>query len=340
VTGPLRLSVPESLVASHAYYFGEAGRRWTAALPALAQNRLDRWELTVVGSPRSGAVAWILPVRGPDGAEAVLKLQPVDDETIGEPEALRRWGGRGAVRLLAYDAATGSMLLERLDAQHTLGAEPDDLAAVTTIAQLLAVLTAGRAPASIRRLDEIAHAMLDDLPTVLDRLPAGPDRTLLRTCGDLLGELLDDPVDDRLLHWDLHYDNVLRSFRPEPAARWLAIDPKPLAGDVGFELLPALWNRWDAVVGSGDLAAHVLRRFDLMTEILTLDRSRAAAWTLARVLQDALWDIGSFQQASLKAPHRTVARALLTGRLENRSGRRAPGGARPGVRLRRGQGVI
>ncbi|GGW53564.1 hypothetical protein GCM10010381_43810 [Streptomyces xantholiticus] len=39
---------------------------------------------------------------------------------------------------------------------------------------------------------------------------------------------------DRLLHWDLHFDNVLAAER-EP---WLVIDPKLLVGDPGFELCP------------------------------------------------------------------------------------------------------
>jgi hypothetical protein len=31
--------------------------------------------------------------------------------------------------------------------------------------------------------------------------------------------------------------------------------------------------------------------FDLLTEVLGLDRRRATGWTLGRVLQNALWDI-------------------------------------------------
>ncbi len=76
---------------------------------------------------------------------------------------------------------------------------------------------------------------------------------------------MDEPG-NQLLHWDLHYDNVLGSAR-EP---WLAIDPKPLAGDPGFELLPALTDRFDDV--------DIRWRFDLMTEALNLDRDRARAW--------------------------------------------------------------
>ncbi len=39
------------------------------------------------------------------------------------------------------------------------------------------------------------------------------------------------PADERLLHTDLHYTNVLAAYR----SPWLAIDPKPMAGDAAFE---------------------------------------------------------------------------------------------------------
>lgn len=55
--------------------------------------------------------------------------------------------------------------------------------------------------------------------------------------------------------------------------------------------MPALDNRWDDIVATGDVARAVRRRFDLMTEVLGLDRRRAAGWTLGRVLQNTLWDI-------------------------------------------------
>lgn len=83
---------------------------------------------------------------------------------------------------------------------------------------------------------------------------------------------------------------------------WLAIDPKPLAGDPGFELLPALVNRFD----EGD----ILGRFDLMTEVMGLERGRARAWTLGRVLQNCLWDIRDGEP--VPAPTSlAVGRALL-----------------------------
>ncbi|MFD8785595.1 aminoglycoside phosphotransferase family protein [Kitasatospora sp. NPDC059599] len=57
----------------------------------------------------------MVPVLRTVGTPDVLKLQPVDDETAGESLALRNRAGRGAVRRLNRERASGSMLVERLD---------------------------------------------------------------------------------------------------------------------------------------------------------------------------------------------------------------------------------
>ncbi|GAA4958633.1 hypothetical protein HD597_000256 [Nonomuraea thailandensis] len=61
---------------------------------------------------------------------------------------------------------------------------------------------------------------------------------------------------------------------------------------------------------TGDVARAVLRRFDLLTEVLGLDRGRAVGWTLGRVLQNALWDIEDGKTA-LEPVHVAIALALL-----------------------------
>lgn len=304
--------VPAELAASHRQYFGEAGSQWIAALPRLAARCFDRWQLRPDGAAAFGAVALVIPVVRADDTLAVLKLQPVDEETGGEAAALRSWAGLGAVTLFDHDPESGSMVLERLDAGPSLASVPDDLVAVEVIAGLLARLNSVRAPVGLRRLDDIAARMLADVPRVLPLVRDPVERRLLGDCAGRVSELLGDPVDDRLLHWDLHYFNVLASHPVNPSEPWVAIDPKPLAGDPGFELLPALWNRWDMVVATGDPTRAVLRRFDVMSDILGLEWDRARVWTLARVLQDALWDVGKFNQPAIRPSHRLIAQALLS----------------------------
>ncbi|WP_373430478.1 aminoglycoside phosphotransferase family protein [Streptomyces achromogenes] len=275
---PEVIDVPAPLAAEQVKYNGPAGHAFITGLPDLAQHFLDRWELRVDGPSMHGVSALVLPVTTADDTEAVLKLQLLDDESAGEPVALRLWDGDHAVRLLRHDDPTGSMLLERLDPTRMLSHLDDVHEAVHVIAGLLTRLTALPAPEDMRRLDDIAHAMLDQTPRALAHVPDPTDRRLLADCAAALREVVTEPG-DRLLHWDLHYENVLAADR----APWLAIDPKPLAGDPGFELLPAIANHYDP--------ADVHWRFDALTATLGLDRERARAWTLARVLQHCLWEI-------------------------------------------------
>ncbi|MEW2158663.1 aminoglycoside phosphotransferase family protein [Streptomyces sp. NPDC007189] len=272
------IDIPGELAEAQETYNGAAGRAFIAGLPDLAAAFLDRWRLRLDGPSMNGVSALVLPVVRADGTPAVLKLQLPDEESEGEPVALRVWDGDGAVRLLDHDPATGTMLLERLDASRMLSAVADTREAVVVIARLLAHLTSFPAPPGMRRLGDIAGAMLERTPWALERIPDPVARRTVADCAAAVREVAGEPG-HRLLHWDLHFENVLAADR----ADWLAIDPKPLAGDPGFEMWPALDNRFEA--------AEVRRRFDAMTEVLGLDRDRALAWTLGRMLQNALWDV-------------------------------------------------
>ncbi|MEU2406127.1 MULTISPECIES: APH(6)-I family aminoglycoside O-phosphotransferase [Streptomyces] len=278
--------IPQRLVASYATGFGEEGRAWIAGLPALAADLLERWQLRRDGGVRSGQASLVLPVLRPDGTRAVLKLQLPREETAAALIGLRAWNGDGMVRLLDHDPASSSMLLERLDGARTLASIDDDDVAMGILADLHARLVAVPAPQGLRGLGDVAAAMLEQVPQAVARLTDPADRDLLRGWASAVAELADEPG-DRLLHWDLHYDNVLAAQR-EP---WIAIDPEPLVGDPGFDLWPALDSRWDDVVAQGEPLRVVRRRFDLLTDTLGLDRARAAGWTLGRLLQNALWDI-------------------------------------------------
>ena len=165
------------------------------------------------------------------------------------------------------------------------------------------------APAGLRHLRDVAAVTLAGAPEAIRRVEDPDERRLLINCAAQLQELITDRIDNRLLHWDLHYFNTLSTL--DGASEWKAIDPKPLSGDSGFELLPALWNRWDDLVQTGDVSQSLLRRFDLMTDILGLDRARAAGWTLGRVLQNAVWDLVRFHEPHILPAHRTIAEVLM-----------------------------
>jgi streptomycin 6-kinase len=295
----VNLDVPDGFVASYGM------NAWVDELPRLAVDVLDCWDLRPDGAATHGMAAVVLPVIRADGRRAVLKLQEPRDETTGALIALRAWDGDGVVRLLDGDAATGAMLLERLHADRPLSTVDDDSAAMEILAGLLACLVAVPAPEGLRHLADIAAAMLEEARHAAARLQDPIEQRLVRTCVSAVDDLIGE-AGDRLLHWDLHYDNILAGER-EP---WLAIDPESLAGDPGFDLLPALNSRWDAVVATCDVERAVLRRFDLLTDAAGLDRRRAVGWTLGRVLQNALWDVEDGKSA-LEPSQVIIADVLL-----------------------------
>ncbi|MFF6929261.1 aminoglycoside phosphotransferase family protein [Streptomyces californicus] len=301
------IDVPEELAASQSRYNGAAGRAFVAGLPDLAARCLERWGLRPDGPSMHGMCALVLPVvREADGRPAALKLQAVDEETAGEPVALRAWAaaGAGAVELLDHDPESGALLLERLDERRPLSGEKDVREAVGVLGGALARLVAVPAPEGLRTLGGVVARMLAAAPEAVALLADAADRRLLADCAAAVREVAGEPG-DRLLHWDLHYDNILAG-RAEAgrAGEWIALDPKPLAGDPGFELFPALDNLFDA--------DEVVWRFDALTEALGLDhdRERARAWTLGRVLQHGLW-AAEDGEGRLPPDHAEIARRLL-----------------------------
>ncbi|WP_329231334.1 aminoglycoside phosphotransferase family protein [Streptomyces sp. NBC_00111] len=298
------IDVPDDLTVNLRTYSGTAGEAFAAALPGLAGRFLEEWGLRPDGAAMSGMCALVLPVvREADGRRAALKLQMVDEETAGEPVALRIWGaaGAGTVALLEHDTTTGAMLLERLDERRPLTGVEDARAAVRVLADSLARLAGVPAPAGMRSLEDAAARMLEAAPGAAAELADEGERRLLLDCAAAVREVAGEPG-DRLLHWDLHYDNILAGRAEEGrAGEWVVLDPKPLSGDPGFELFPALDNRFDA--------SEVLWRFDLLSGVLGLDRERARAWTLGRVLQNGLW--GAPGMVRLAPDHAEIARRLL-----------------------------
>ena len=193
------------------------------------------------------------------------------------------WGGRGAVKLLEADPGRGALLLERLARDRDLERVPahEALTAAAAVLRLLHVAP----PPGLRTLADLAGRWRDELPRPWRGLGRPGRSDLVAAAAATCAELAADPGGPVLLHGDLHYGNVLAGVLPG----WTAIDPKPLAGDAGFDLVPLLRNRWAEVIAAGDAATAVRRRLDHLCDGAGLDRERARRWSQARAVDDALW---------------------------------------------------
>ncbi|MGQ0577064.1 MAG: aminoglycoside phosphotransferase family protein [Pseudonocardia sp.] len=282
----------ETIVAQH----GSPGRRWLQRLPALIDELCARWGLTRTGGTWHGNCGLVLAVDDPTGP-AVLKVSWIDEKTRWEAAALRTWGGRGAVRVLAVADADGALLLERLDTSRSLLDVP--VRAAAGIAGGLLRTLAVPAPAELPRLPDLAVEWAELLPARWEQLGGPLPRTFLdratELCTDLAGR-----AGNTLVNQDLHYANVLAGGRE----RWLVIDPKVVAGDVEFGVCPLLWNRADETAGGGDLRSRVA----MIVDAAGLDPDLTAAWSFVRAVEYWLWTARSHVPA---AAAEAVARSVL-----------------------------
>jgi streptomycin 6-kinase len=257
---------------------------WLAGVPALIAELAASWELTIGEPYPSGAVGYTVRAELPDGTRAVLKLSPRDRESLQEPDALERWDGDGAVRLLARDDARDAMLLERCEPGTFLTSS--ELGLDVLIGLLPRLWKSGDGFATLA--DEAAH-----WAESISRDTR--DATLRDAALHYLDVLPSTQGEQVLVHMDLHGGNVLAAQR-EP---WLAIDPKPLAGERELGLAPIVRS-----MELGHSRRDVVYRLDRLTAELGLDRDRTIGWTVA---QTVAWSSGR----DLYEPHMEIVRWLL-----------------------------
>jgi streptomycin 6-kinase len=256
-----------------------------ARLQATAELVAAEWGLELGPRIEAGRYSFVA-----QAGDAILKVAPAEDDMVAtQPEALRRWAGDGAVRLLRHDPLRHAMLLER--------ATPGDDASTVDPATALraAVSVASRIWTPVKR-GETFPWIGDRVPRWLDE--AG-DHELVRLARERFRTLaLGD--DDVLLHGDFHHHNIIRR-----GAEWVAIDPQPISGEREFDVPTLFWNPIGARMPTRESIEVVIAAFTATG----LDPERMRAWGMIR---------GAFQGFPLgpgereeEHPQRVTARLLL-----------------------------
>lgn len=257
---------------------------WLDRLPRLLRDLLEEWELTVDGDPWHGFASAVVPVRTADGERAALKVTfDGDDESLHEGLALQHWHGDGTVLLHRADPRRRALLLERLHTRDLTGV--DETEACEIVAAFYTRLHVPALP-QLRTVTSYVERWLADLAALPVNGPI-PHRFVEQALS-LGRDLVADPASTgRVVHGDLHYQNVLAADR-EP---WLVIDPKPMSGDPHYELAPMLWNRWMGRAARGSERTKVRHRFHTLVDAAWLDEDRARDWAVVRMVLNASWTV-------------------------------------------------
>ena len=255
-------------------------------MPRLVAECAEQWSLELeepIDTPHSLVV--------PAG-DVVLKLNaPSHFEADTEADALERWGGRGAVRLLARDDARQHCSSSAASRERSSGtrastkrqSSPELLPRL----QIPSPRHPSRSGCSPPRPTAGPTTFRADT-----RPPAGRSSARCSTLALDVYRTVDRSA-ALLVNQDLHGGNSSRAAR-EP---WLVIDPKPLVGERELEASGLLRNADVDVVAAGSTLAR--RR-------VGFDRERARGWGVAHNLAWA-WDE---RDGWLVGPRRRGARIL------------------------------
>jgi streptomycin 6-kinase len=263
----------------------EDGREaWLQGLPAEIESIAERWALTL-GQPfePGGQTAWVAPARSAEFGEVVLKVGWRHMEAEDEAAGLREWDGAGTIRVFAderHSATTTALLLERCDPGTTLAARTEEEQDIVIADLLQRLWRQPTDPTTFRPLQSMCDYWADSFERKVVDGRGQVEPGLARQGADLFRTLPQSAPAQLLLCTDLHADNVLAA-RREP---WLAIDPKPFAGDPTYDALQHLLNCEDR------LAADPHALVDRFAGLLGLDADRLLLWLFARcVVESVHW---------------------------------------------------
>ena len=245
---------------------------------------LKKWNLVPDGQPLITHSSHLLPVRR-DEVPTMLKIAHEAEEKFGGL-LMVWWDGQGAARVLFHEGH--ALLLERAQGQNSLstfahtGRDED---ATRILCRSIAELHRPRYK-PLPQLVPLTQWFADLFPAA--RLHGG----VLATSAATARELLIHPQQEGVLHGDIHYNNVL-DFGERG---WLAIDPKRLYGERGFDYANIFCNPDKEAATDRCLFS---RRLAIVAETARLDRKRLLQWILAWSGLSAAWYLGEGEPADL-----------------------------------------
>lgn len=236
-----------------------------------------KWSLTTptkIASTFTSEVYKVQTAQGP----AVLKIlnEKGRNFEVHGATVLKCFNGHGAVKILNADE--GAHLLEFINGPDlkTLVNEGRDDEATNIICDVINKLHQyrGDVPENLISMERNFRSLYKKVETEpLDSIYVAGLRVAER--------LMASPVDPRVLHGDLHHENILLS----PSRGWLAIDPQCLYGERTYDLANTFYNPngFDCSVSS------IERRCQIFSSRLELDPRRILEYAFAYGCLSAAW---------------------------------------------------
>lgn len=249
------------------------------ALERLA-NHARQWNVTIESTQRTETSVIAFGMSGT--RPVVLKVAKRAGEEWRSGELLAAFQGKGLVRPLEF--TDGAVLLDRALPGHSLvdvsttGHDEEATEIISTIIEEMSsvrpVWSGAFSVSALASEFQIYGRSCEGL------VPSG----MVEKAESVFTASCASQSDIRLLHGDLHHDNLLF----DSARGWLAIDPWGIQAEIEYELAASLRNPIDApsLLASADT---MLTRLKIFEKRLGVNPKRALQWAFSSAVLAALW---------------------------------------------------
>lgn len=278
-------NLPDDFKQNITEIFAEEGRQWLAELPETIDKIARKWGLKMGKHFSDLSFNYVLPCVFADGTDAVLKIGFPKNKpsAAAEYKILKMFGGKKIVRPLGLDEEYCALFIERLLPGENLKiiCQKDDRRSNETAIEIMRKLW--REPpqsGEVTTLDKWLESFVE----------AGTfefESRIFARGRDCYRKLLEKSKQKVLLHGDLHHENILSAQR----APYLAIDPKGLVGDIGYELSVFLNNPRTWIIEHGDAGNMLRQRLLQFSEAFEIEPAVLYQWSSALPVLAAFWSL-------------------------------------------------
>lgn len=218
-----------------------------------------------------------------NGSQAVLKIlnEKGKQFEVRGAAVLKCFNGNGAVRI--FQADEGAHLLEYVDGPplRSIVEEGDDTFATEIVCQVIEKLHSYDGP-----IPNELISMERNFRALFLRAKQEPLDSLYVKAARLAEKLLATEQETKVLHGDIHHENILKSSR----RGWLAIDPQCLFGERTYEVANTFYNP-NGFLEFASSPETILRRCEIFASKLNLDEKRILQFAFTYGCLSAAWCI-------------------------------------------------
>lgn len=260
--------------------FGKTGKEWLEKLPEIISMLKEAWSLSHIIPVENMTYHYVTKAIRFEETPVVIKIGCDAQLIQNEAALLQHYNGDGAIPLIDYKKKYNALLLEQAVPGHSLKSlyPKKSGLAMQSYANVVQKIQDHPAPKTK------TFPTISDWLSALDKAPSSSiDRELLSRAISIKNKLLSSMKEEKLLHGDLHLDNIL-----ENKGRWICIDPKGVIGEIAFEV--AAFDVFD----DSELEATrdvYIDRIQNLAEVTDLSFDRLKDWFFVRLVLSAVWSV-------------------------------------------------